>query len=197
VVLTASHEAPIQLCFFLALSTSSEAFYLLFCTSTKKLPTISFILCGFCKNWRGFWIESFQFRSTHLRQFLYTIHLSTVTTVVLCFQRHQPPLIPIPTARRVGCMRQQVDLFHWRVQAQLSPLLFTAFAVVGFWLRATLMVGKRSPEEHAPAMETPTSCLGFFFVGFNFLCCILGVYVFLISFVVYPHCILCFGYSWC
>jgi hypothetical protein len=144
----ASHEAPIQLDFFLALSASSEAFYLLSCTSTKKSSAISFILCGFCGNWRGYWIENFQSRSTHLCQFLYTTHLSTVTTVVLCFQWHQPPLIPIPTARRVGCTRQQVDLFHRRVQAQLSPSLFTASAV-GFWWRAVLMCGESSPEAGA------------------------------------------------
>jgi hypothetical protein len=135
--------------FILAISAFSEVFYLLSCSPTKKSSAISFILCGFCKKWQGFWIENFQSRSTHLRQFLHTTHLSTVTTVVLRFQRHKPPLILIPNAWRVGCTHQQVDLFHRQVQAHLSPLLFTAFDVVGFWLRAALIVGERSPEASA------------------------------------------------
>jgi hypothetical protein len=53
---------------------------------------------------------------------------------------------------------------------------------------------KLASGSHTQAMETPTLLPQFFFLGFNFLCCILGISIFLVSIVVYPHCILCFGY---
>jgi hypothetical protein len=82
-----SHEAPIKLGFFLALSVSLEAFYVLSCllfVLSIFATQPSWILIGFC-------VQVFELRFTHQLQLRCVTRLSAVLPITFCRSSSEPP----------------------------------------------------------------------------------------------------------